>query len=102
MIRFYVSLGVLVAVVAVGMPTAGWLYGAFGARTAFYLDAFGVVLPFFVVSLYVLRQSWRVVRERPRFAPRPVAAAVVVVILALYALTVRNLWVAFGQAFGGA
>ena len=102
MIRFYVSLGVLVAVVAVGLPTAGWLYTEFDAAAAFYLDAFGVVLPFFVVSLYVLRQSWRVVRERPRFAPRPVAVVVALVILALYVITVRNLWIAFGQAFGGA
>ena len=102
MIRFYASLGVLAAVVVVGLPMAGWLYRVFDAPTAFYLDTFAIVLPFFVVSLYVLRQSWRVVRERPRFVPRPVAVVVVVVILALYAITVRNLWVAFGQAFGGA
>ena len=56
MIKFYASLGVLVVVVAVGLPTAGWLYDAFDAPTAFYLDAFGIVLPFFLVSLYLLKQ----------------------------------------------
>ena len=102
MIKFYASLGVLVVVVAVGLPAAGWLYEAFDAPTAFYLDAFGIVLPFFLVSLYLLKQSWRAIRERPRFVPRPLAVAVIVVVFALYAITVRNLWIAFGHAFGGA
>ena len=102
MIRFYASLGVLAAVVAVGLPAAGWLYDAFDAPTAFYLDTFGIVLPFFLVSLYLLKQSWRAIRERPRLVPRPLAVAVVVVVFALYAVTVRNLRIAFGHAFGGA
>ena len=33
--------------------------------------------------------------------PRPLAVAVIVVVFALYAITVRNLWIAFGHAFGG-
>lgn len=102
MIRFYASLGLLATVVAVGLPTAGWLYDAFDAPTAFYLDTFGIVLPFFLVSLYLLKQSWRAIRERPRLVPRPLAVAVVVVVFALYAVTVRNLRIAFGHAFGGA
>ena len=44
--KFYVSLVILVVIIAAGLPTAGWLYTAFDARTAFYLDAFCVVLPF--------------------------------------------------------
>lgn len=102
MIRFYASLGLLAAVVAVGLPAAGWVYDAFDAPTAFYLDAFGIVLPFFLVSLYLLKQSWRAIRERPRLVPHPLAVAVVVVVFALYAVTVRNLRIAFGHAFGGA
>ena len=39
--RFYVALAVLALVLAVGLPVAGWLYEAFDARTAFYLDAPG-------------------------------------------------------------
>ena len=76
--RFYVSLAVLAAIVAVGLPAAGWLYTAMDAPTAFYLDAFGLVLPFFLVSLYVLKHR--------RLAPRSVAIPVIVVILGLYAL----------------
>ena len=91
--RFYVSLALLAAIVAVGLPAAGWLYEAFDARTAFYLDAFAIVLPFFLVSLYVLRQSFHEIRGRG-LAPRPLAIAVVAVILVLYAITVRNLWLA--------
>lgn len=91
--RFYVSLALLAAIVAVGLPAAGWLYEAFDARTAFYLDAFAIVLPFFLVSLYVLRQSLHAIRGRGG-APRPLAIAVVAVILVLYAITVRNLWLA--------
>ena len=94
--RFYWSLIVLIVVVAVGLPAAGWLYEAFDAHTAFYLDAFAIVLPFFVVSLYVLMQSFHAVRHR-RLAPRPLAILVIVVIFGLYALTVRNLWLAFGE-----
>ena len=91
--RFYVSLALLAAIVAVGLPAAGWLYEAFDARTAFYLDAFAIVLPFFLVSLYVLRQSFHAIRGRG-LAPRPLAIAVVAVILVLYAITIRNLWLA--------
>ena len=91
--RFYVALVALALWLAVGLPLAGWLYEAFDARTAFYLDAFAVVLPFFLVSLYVLSR-WRDVH-------RAVAIPVIVVILGLYAMTVRNLVVAGGNAFGG-
>ena len=55
-----------------GAATAGWLYTATDARTAFYLDAFGLVLPFFLVSLYVLKHQ--------RLAPRLVAVPVIVII----------------------
>ena len=91
--RFYFALAVLAVVLAIGLPVAGWLYEAFDARTAFYLDAFGVVLPFFLVSLYVLSR-WRDVH-------RAVSIPVIVVILGLYAMTARNLVVAGGNAFGG-
>ena len=94
--RFHWSLALLAVIVAVGLPVAGWLYEAFDARTAFHLDAFAVVLPFFLVSLYVLRQSFHAFRHR-RLAPRPLAIVVVAVIIALYALTVRNLWIAYGN-----
>ena len=94
--RFYGSVVVLAAVVAVGLRAAGWLYETYDARTAFYLDAFAIVLPFFLVSLYVLRQSLHAIRHR-RLAPRPLAIAVVAVIFVLYAITVRNLWVAYGS-----
>ena len=90
--RFYVSLAILVLIVAVGLPTAGWLYTAMDARTAFYLDAFGLVLPFFLVSLYVLKHQ--------RLAPRPVAIPVIVVILGLYAVSAYNLWSAYTNIFG--
>ena len=90
--RFYVSLAILVLIVAVGLPTAGWLYTATDARTAFYLDAFGLVLPFFLVSLYVLKHQ--------RLAPRPVAIPVIVIILGLYALSAYNLWSAGARIFG--
>ena len=91
--RFYVALVVLGLVVAVGLPVAGWLYDAFDARTAFYLDAFCVVLPFVAVSLYVVAR-WRDVH-------RAVSIPVVVVIVGLYAMTARNLVIAGGNAFGG-
>lgn len=91
--RYYGSLVLLAAVVAVGLPAAGWLYEAFDARTAFYLDAFAIVLPFFLVSLYVLRLSFHAIRGRG-LAPRPLAIVVVAVIFVLYAITVRNLWLA--------
>ena len=91
--RFYVSLVVLVVIIAAGLPTAGWLYSAFDARTAFYLDAFCVVLPFLLVSLYALKHQGSV--------PRLVAIPVIVVILGLYAMTASNLLKAFKAAFGG-
>ena len=93
--RFYWSSALLAVFVAVGLPTAGWLYGVFDAKTAFYLDAFGLVLPFFLGSLYVLRQSFHAIRHR-RLAPRPLAIAVVAVIFVLWAVSVRNLWLASG------
>ncbi len=91
--KFYVSLVVLVVIIAAGLPTAGWLYSAFDARTAFYLDAFCVVLPFLLVSLYVLKHQ--------SSAPRLVAIPIIVVILGLYAMTASNLVKAFKAAFGG-
>lgn len=91
--RFYVSLVVLVVIIAAGLPTAGWLYSAFDARTAFYLDVFCVVLPFLLVSLYALKHQGSV--------PRLVAIPVIVVILGLYAMTASNLVKAFKAAFGG-
>ena len=94
--RFYWSLALLAVIVAAGLPAAGWLYEAFDARTAFYLDVFAIVLPFFLVSLYVLRQSFHAIRHR-RLAPRPLAVVVVAVIFVLYAVTVRNLWLASGS-----
>ena len=94
--RFYWSLALLAVIVAAGLPAAGWLYEAFDARTAFYLDVFAIVLPFFLVSLYVLRQSFHAIRHR-RLAPRPLAVVVVAVIFVLYAITVRNLWLASGS-----
>ncbi len=94
--RFYWSLALLAVIVAAGLPAAGWLYEAFDARTAFYLDVFAIVLPFFLVSLYVLRQSFHAIRHR-RLAPRPLAVVVAAVIFVLYAITVRNLWLASGS-----
>ena len=94
--RFYWSLALLAVIVAAGLPAAGWLYEAFDARTAFYLDVFAIVLPFFLVSLYVLRQSFHAIRHR-RLAPRSLAVVVVAVIFVLYAITVRNLWLASGS-----
>lgn len=91
--KFYVSLAVLAVVLAVGLPTAGWMYTAFDARTAFYLDAFCVVLPFLLVSLYVLKQQ--------SAAPRLVAIPVIAIILGLYVMTADNLVTAFKDAFGG-
>ena len=90
--KFYVSLVILVVIIAAGLPTAGWLYTSFDARTAFYLDAFCVVLPFLLVSLYVLKHQG--------LAPRPVAIPVIVIILGLYVMTVSNLVKAFKAAFG--
>ena len=90
--KFYVSLVLLVVIIAAGLPTAGWLYTAFDARTAFYLDAFCVVLPFLLVSLYVLKHQG--------LAPRPVAILVIVIILGLYVMTASNLVKAFKAAFG--
>ena len=70
--RFYASLLVLAGWVAIGIPVAGWLYRVLDGRTAFYLDAFGLVLPFVLISLVVIR-NWRL-------APRVVAVPVIVVI----------------------
>ena len=90
--RFYVSLAILVAFVAVGLPVAGWLYTAMDGRTAFYLDAFGLVLPFVLISLYVIRHR--------RLAPAPVAVPVIAIIFGLYALSAYNLWSAGARIFG--
>ena len=90
--RFYVSLAILVAFVAVGLPLAGWLYTVMDGRTAFYLDAFGLVLPFFLISLYVIRHR--------RLAPALVAVPVIAIIIGLYALSVYNLWNAGAHIFG--
>ena len=68
------------------------MYTATDARTAFYLDAFGLVLPFFLVSLYVLKHQ--------RLAPRLVAVPVIVIILGLYAVSAYNLWSAYMNIFG--
>ena len=94
--RFYWSLALFAVIVAVGLPAAGWLYRAFDARTAFYLDVFAIVLPFFLVSLYLLRQSFHAIRHGG-LAPRPLAIVVVAVVFALYAMTVRNLWIGYGN-----
>ena len=91
--RFYIGLVVLALVVAIGLPVAGWLYEAFDPITAFYLDVFAIVLPFLLVSLYVLAH-WRKVHLA-------VSIPVIVIILGLYAMTVRNLVIAGGNVFGG-
>ena len=90
--RFYASLLVLAGWVAVGIPVAGWLYRVLDGRTAFYLDAFGLVLPFVLISLFVMR-NWRL-------APRAVALPVMVVIGALWAISAQNLWNAWARHFG--
>ena len=91
--RFYIGLVVLAVVVAIGLPTAGWLYEVFDPSTAFYLDVFAIVLPFLLVSLYVLAH-WREVHLA-------VSIPVIVIILGLYAMTIRNLVIAGGNVFGG-
>lgn len=90
--KFYAWLIVMVAWVLIGLPVAGWLYDNLSGRAAFYADTFGVVVPFLVISAVVLiHQS---------LAPRIVAVPVILVILGLYAMTVRNLWAAYGKYFG--
>lgn len=90
--KFYVWLLVMVVWVAIGLPLAGWLYTAMDGRTAFWVDTFGLVVPFVLISVAVLRYQ--------SLAPRIVAVPVILVILGLYALSVRNLWAAYGKHFG--
>ena len=89
--KFYRSLALLTVIVVVGLPTAGWLYTMFDGRTAFYLDVFGLILPFFLVSLYVIKHRG--------LAPPTVAVPVIVVIVGLYALTVYNVAHVFMREF---
>ena len=90
--RFYASLLVLAAWVAAGFPVAGWLYRVLDGPTAFWVDTFGLVLPFFLISLFVIRHR--------RLAPLVVAVPVIVVIAALYVISAQNLWNAWGRHFG--
>lgn len=90
--RFYGWLLVMVVWVAIGLPLAGWLYEVMDGRTAFWVDTLGLVVPFVLISVAVLRHR--------RLAPPIVAVPVVLVILGLYVLSARNLWSAWGRHFG--
>lgn len=81
--RFYVSLMVLATFVAIGLPAASWLYETYDAKTAFYIDLFCIITPFFLISVYVLR--------RRNLAPKFVGIAVAAVVFCLYALTIYNI-----------
>lgn len=81
--RFYVSLLILAAFVAVGLPAASWLYEAYEPKTAFYIDLFCIITPFFLISVYVLR--------RRNLAPKFVGIAVTAVVACLYVLTIYNI-----------
>lgn len=90
--RFYGWLLVMVVWVGIGLPLAGWLYGVMDGRTAFWVDTFGLVVPFVLISVAVLRHRG--------LAPPIVAVPVILVILGLYVLSARNLWSAWGRYFG--
>lgn len=82
--KSYWSPATRAVIVAVGLSIAGQMYPVFDGRTAFYLDMFDLILPFFLVSVSV-----HVITHRRR-ASTIAAVSVSVGIVGLSALTVDN------------
>lgn len=82
--KFYIALAVMVAWVVAGLIfVAPWLFATFDVRTAFTYDLLGLIMPFVALSVYVIAQSHQV-----RWF---VSVPVIVVIVALWLLTARNI-----------
>jgi len=82
--KFYIALAVMVAWVVVGLIfVAPWLFATYDTRTAFTYDLLGLIMPFVALSVYVIAQAHLV-----RWF---VSVPVIVVIVALWLLTARNI-----------
>lgn len=83
--RFYAALAALVVWLAGGLLfVAPWLFATFDMRTAFTWDLFGLIVPFVALSVYVISQR--------HLAPKWVGLPVVAVIVALWLMTARNVY----------
>jgi len=83
--KFYVSLAVLVVWLAGGLGVAApWFFATFSLATAFALDFFCLIVPFVLISIYVIRQR--------RLVPDAVSIPVILAIGALYYMTIANIY----------
>ena len=86
--NYFVSLGVMAAIVAIGLPAAGWLYETQTIGWAIFWDIAVIIIPFLAVSANVIRLSFTVDKKWMLMN---------VVIVALWIMTFNNLISAFGK-----
>lgn len=91
--KFYVALSTLVVWVVLGLlVVAPWFFAVLQPQMAAVLDFFVLIVPFFLLSGYVISQR--------RLAPDFVTIPVLLVIGALYAITLANLYNIGRNVFG--